>query len=250
VNIDQKTFVAGAQPVIDKLVASQGEPIRTAGRLLADVVRRDGVIQVFGTGHSQALAMELAGRAGGFVPTNRLSVHDAQPSDWDDTKPFGRVAERDPAVAERLYKVTGVQPSDGFVIASNSGINGAVVEMALLAKRRGHQLVAFTSLTHAQAVESRHPSGRKLHEVADVVVDNCAPPGDTLIPIGGDVAVGAISSITSALAAQMMVAEAVGALLATGHTPPIYRSTNVPGGDAHNQALEARYSGRLRRGHR
>jgi uncharacterized phosphosugar-binding protein len=133
------------------------------------------------------------------------------------------------------------------VIASNSGINGAVVEMALLAKQRGHKVIALTSAKHSAGVDSRHPSGRKLGEVADVVLDNGAPYGDAALPIPGGGAVGAISSITAALLAQQIVAEVVTNLLAAGVTPPVYLSDNVPGGKEHNALIEARYAGRIRR---
>jgi uncharacterized phosphosugar-binding protein len=95
-------------------------------------------------------------------------------------------------------------------------------------------------------VTSRHPSGLRLFELADVVLDNGAPYGDAVLTTG-ELAVGGISSITAALLAQMVVAEVVRTMLAAGETPPVYLSANIPEGDAHNSALEARYAGRIRR---
>jgi uncharacterized phosphosugar-binding protein len=132
------------------------------------------------------------------------------------------------------------------VMASNSGGNGSVVELARLVKERGHSLVAITSMAHSSRVTSRHPSGLRLFEIADVVLDNGAPYGDAVLTTG-EIAVGGISSITAALLAQMVVAEVVRTMLAAGETPPVYLSANIPEGDAHNSALEARYSGRIRR---
>src|SRR4030095_12643699 len=83
-----------------------------------------------------------------------------------------RAVERTPDIAHRLYQLAPVKPDDAFVIASNSGINGAVVEMALLVQERGHPLVAITSAEHSAGCASRHPSGRKLGDIADVVLDN------------------------------------------------------------------------------
>jgi len=120
--------------------------------------------------------------------------------------------------------------------------------MAQLVRERGHRLIAITSLAHSTRIESRHPSGKRLFELADVVIDNCAPYGDSLLPLAGGGSVCAVSSITSALAAQLMVAEVVARQLAAGLTPPVYLSANVPGGDEHNDELEARYAGRIRRG--
>src|ERR1041384_3026199 len=92
------------------------------------------------------------------------------------------------------------------------------------------------------------PSGRKLLELADVVLDNGAPYGDSMLELPGGGGYGAISTITSALLAQMVVTQAVEDLVALGETPPVYLSANVAGGDEHNRALESRYAGRIRRG--
>ncbi|MGW4794487.1 sugar isomerase, partial [Nonomuraea sp. NPDC004297] len=94
----------------------------------------------------------------------------------------------------------------------------------------------------------RHPSGGKLLDLADVVLDNGAPYGDAILDLPGGGGYGAVSTITSALLAQMVVTEAVDELIALGDTPPIYLSVNVTGGDEHNKALESRYAGRIRRG--
>ncbi len=154
--------------------------------------------------------------------------------------------ERDLSVAQRLYDLHAVDPHDVFVIASSSGGNGSIVEFARVVKQHGHPLIAVTSVAHSSRITSRHPSGQRLFELADVVLDNHAPYGDAVLE-SGDVRVCAISSITAALLAQMVVAEVVAAQLAAGELPPVYLSANVPEGDEHNRALEARYAGRIRR---
>jgi len=234
---------------VDRVATTQAGPVARAADLLAASLQAGGVIQAFGCGHSEALAMEIAGRAGGLVPTNKIALRDIVLYGGDDscvlTDPE---LERTPSIAHRLYDLAPIKPDDAFVIASNSGINGAVVEMARIVKQRGHALVAITSLTHSAGVESRHPSGRKLTDLADVVLDNGAPYGDASLPLPGGGAVGAVSSITAALLAQQMIAEVVTRLLAAGVTPPLYLSDNVPGGRERNAALEAQYAGRIRRG--
>jgi len=208
-----------------------------------------GVIQAFGSGHSEAVAMEIAGRAGGLVPTNRLALRDIVLHGDAPRSELDRYdLERDPSVAHAVLDLAPVHPHDVFVIISNSGVNGVVVELATLVKQRGHDLIAITSRAHGDAVPSRHPSGRKLTDLADVVLDNLAPYGDAVLPLPGGGATGAVSTITSALLAQLVVAHTVRDLLRAGEVPPVYLSANVPGGDAHNLALEARYAGRIRRG--
>ncbi|WP_433557553.1 sugar isomerase domain-containing protein [Pseudonocardia xinjiangensis] len=240
-------FAEAAAAAVQRVSTEQAGAVAAAATLLVDALRAGGVVQAFGTGHSQALAMEIAGRAGGLVPTNMIALRDlvilgGEPPDVL----FDAHLERDPAVAHRVYELAGAHPSDVFVMASNSGGNGSVVELARLVKERGHGLVAITSMAHSSRVISRHPSGLRLFELADVVLDNGAPYGDAVLTTG-EIAVGGISSITAALLAQMVVAEVVATMLAAGETPPVYLSANIPEGDAHNSALEARYAGRIRR---
>jgi len=246
-SIGQDEFVAAAKDLIDQLVTTQRDAIAAAATLVADCVLADGVVQAFGTGHSQGLVMEIAGRAGGLIPTNRLALRDVVTYGRDPADSLGPHTEREPAIAHRVYELAAPHENDLFVIASNSGGNGSIVEMASLVKDRGHRLIAFTSLAHATAVESRHPSGKHLHNYADVVIDNRGPMGDTLLPMPGGGEVCAISSITAAFAAQMMLADACARLLLAGRKPPVYLSANIPGGDDHNKALEEHYSGRIRR---
>ncbi|MEU8819494.1 SIS domain-containing protein [Actinoplanes sp. NPDC048796] len=241
-------YLEKIQAAIARVGTGQPELIRRAAEILADSVRAGGVIQAFGCGHSEALAMEIAGRAGGLVPSNRIALRDVVLYGGEPLAVLqDPTVERRTDIAHRLYELAPVKPDDVFVIASNSGINGAVVEMALLVKERGHPLIAITSAEHAAGVDSRHPSGRKLGEIADVVLDNGAPKGDATLPLPGGGAVGAVSSITGALLAQQIVTEVVARLIDAGETPPVYLSDNVPGGKEHNAALEARYAGRIRR---
>jgi len=227
---------------------AQTAAVYEAAQLMTAALARGGVVQAFGCGHSEALAMEIAGRAGGLVPTNRIALRDlvlygGQPrSILEDP-----LLERDPAIAHRLYQLAPVGPHDAFVIASNSGINGVVVELALLVKERGHDLIAVTSLEHSAQSTPRHASGRRLSEIADVVLDNGAPYGDAALALPGGGAVGAVSSVTAAVLAQMVVTEVVRALIEAGQTPPIYLSANIAGGHEHNEQLETRYAGRIRR---
>lgn len=247
-SISSGDYVEVIRAAIERVSSTQGDQVARAADLVTATLQAGGVIQAFGCGHSEALAMEIAGRAGGLVPTNRIALRDIVLYGGDAAGVLGDPQlERTPSVAHRLYDLAPVKPDDTFVIASNSGVNGAVVEMAQLVKQRGHALIAITSLEHSSRVDSRHESGMKLSDLADVVLDNGAPYGDASLPLPGGGAVGAVSSITAALLAQQIVTEVVARLLALGVTPPIYLSDNVPGGREHNAALEARYAGRIRR---
>jgi len=246
--ISADSYVRALRVIMDTVSEQASGPVQQAADLVVASLRSGGVLQAFGTGHSEALAMELAGRAGGLVPTNRISLRDvvifggASPDVLTDG-----FLERDPAVAQRLYDLAGPHAIDVFVIASNSGVNGAIVEMARIVKEHGHPLIAISSLSHTSTVESRHPSGAKLVDFADVLLDNGAPYGDAVLDMPTDGKVCAVSSITAALLAQMLCAEITRRLIDAGEMPPVYLSANIPGGDEHNTILEQRYAGRIRR---
>lgn len=225
--------------------------VNEAATAMADTLANGGVIQAFGTGHSEAFAMEIAGRAGGLIPTSKIALRDLVLHGSRDTAALdsidGSILERETGIAEELYDLSPVDPRDIFLIASNSGVNGSIVGLALVAKERGHKVIAVTSLEHTNAVEPKHPSGLRLSEIADIVIDNRAPYGDTTLEVSGGGGVGAVSSITAAYIAQLLTIETVQNLVRAGKKPPIYISANIPGGDEHNTALVGQYAGRLRR---
>ncbi|MFJ9902336.1 sugar isomerase domain-containing protein [Streptomyces sp. NPDC101152] len=247
-SVSAEGFARESLAVLQDLTKSARDEVAGAARLIADCVRADGVIQAFGTGHSQAIVLELAGRAGGLVPTNRLSIADLVLYGGDDPGVLDDpLLERQAGVAERIYRLADPAPQDLFVIISNSGVNNVIVETALRAKEEGHRILAVTSLTHTRAVPAGHPSGKKLADLADVVLDNRAPRGDALLDLPGGGAVCALSTLTGVMLVQMAVAEASKLLLDAGWRPPVYVSANVPGGFEGNLELEKRYAGRIRR---
>ena len=247
-DVDQHVCARLMQAAVERVIATQTQNIRRAAELVVEAIEQDGIMQVFGTGHSRSIAMEIAGRAGGLVPANALSIKDLVM--YGDTTPadiLDPTIERDPQLAQRILDLADTQPADVFIIASNSGGNGSVVELARLAKERGHGVIAVTSLEHTRHVQSRHPSKMRLFEIADVVIDNCGVFGDAALPLPTGGAIAATSSLTGVLIAQMLVAEVCGELLRTGREVPVLISANVPGGDEHNEAVNRRWGGRVRR---
>jgi uncharacterized phosphosugar-binding protein len=216
--------------------------------LMTGAIEAGAVIQAFGTGHSEAFAMEIAGRAGGLIPTNKIALRDlvlqgSLPVD----ELGGSGLERNPDIVAELWEISPIHPGDVFVIASNSGVNGSIVGMALVAKEKGHDVIAVTSLEHTAQVKPKHPSGLRLSEIADVLIDNLAPYGDATLALPGGIAVGSVSSITSAFIAQLLTIGVAERMNGDGRVPPLYLSANIPGGDEHNHALEKQYEGRIRR---
>ncbi|GAA1315657.1 SIS domain-containing protein [Leucobacter albus] len=215
--------------------------------LLSDTVAADGVIHAFGTGHSEAFAMEVAGRAGGLIPTNKVALRDVViRGDRDVSALTGYPPlERDPEIGDELFATILREPQDAFIIASNSGVNGSIVGMALRAQKAGHPVIAVTSLEHTARVTPTHPSGKRLSEIADIVIDNLAPYGDAVL--ARSTPLGAVSSITSAFIAQLLTVGISERLERAGQAPPVFLSANIPGGDEHNRRHETHYGERIRR---
>lgn len=218
---------------------------------VARVVRRlmksiddGGVLYVFGSGHSAILVEEAFHRAGGLVPVypilhTFLSPHTAPG--------ISGKLERLPGVGSVLFKKAAPEKRDVLFIASNSGANSASIEMAMEARENKVFTVAFTSLKHSKSAVSRHPSGKKLKDVADVVLDNCVPVGDAAVDVGG-ARVGAVSTIANSLLYHWIVTEMCARWQRTGtggKKLPIYLSANLPGGDSHNEKLEKKYRKRI-----
>jgi uncharacterized phosphosugar-binding protein len=242
-----ESFWQEVSAILERVRQTQTEAIRQAAAIFADAIERDGVIQAYGTGHSRAFTMEMAGRAGGLVPVNRIDLEDlALYKQWPLERVVSPDIERDLEAGREILTCYPIEPQDAFIISSNSGINQAIIEVALHVKQHGHQLVAVTSLASSQQTASRHSSGHKLYELADVVIDSCIPYGDALLemPNGGKACAG--SSMSGALIAQMLTAETIRLLLARGKEAPVYISSNVPGGIENNQRLVQHYGKRIR----
>lgn len=195
---------------------------------IAETVVGGGRAYAFGAGHAQVFAMELFSRAGGLRYFVEMNLEDLRP----DKRPASvqlhdSLPERDPANGPLLLEHYSVTPADVMLIASNSGRNGAIVELALECGRRGIYTAAFTSRAHSSAVESRHPSGRRLLEVADVVVDNHCPLGDATLDLEGIGRVCAASTVSFALLAQMLNLAVIASLFRRGQPVEAFVSANV-----------------------
>jgi uncharacterized phosphosugar-binding protein len=240
-------YPAIAHAVIDRIVAEETPAIDEAVDLIADRLRSGGVLHVFGTGHARIPMHEMAGRAGGLMPINLVRMSDLvsfggrEPAALADP-----LLERDPAFAAPLFSLTGAREGDVFLLASNSGINGTIVEFAGLARMAGFPIVVITSMRHSRSVESRHPSGKRLYEYADVVVDNGAPAGDAALDLGDGVVVGATSNLAGVVIVQLLTEGIARAYLDAGEHPAVYRSMNLPDGDSRNAAQLAALGDRVR----
>ena len=245
--INADIYFEEAGKVIAELKTTQIDKIREAGKVLAESILNGGVVHIFGTGHSKVFSMEMSGRAGGLIPMHAIMM-DKLVFEGGVTEEELRSPEfeRDPEVAHRLWGLYSIDERDAFIVISNSGRNGAIVEFASMVKERKMPLIVITSMEHSSRTTSRHPSGKKLYEFGDIVIDNYGPEGDSLIPVEGlPMKACSISSITGAFIAQGLTAEIVKNYIEKGRVPPLYISSNIDGGDAHNNKLKKEYAGRI-----
>jgi uncharacterized phosphosugar-binding protein len=230
--------------LLQEVETSGWESVRRAAVLVADTVAAGGLVHVFGTGHSHLLAEELFYRAGGLAQVNPILV---DPLMLHSGAARSTRLERVPRLAAALLESEPVGPDDLMIVVSNSGGNATGVEMLMAARDRGLATIALTSVKHASAGSARAGSGPRLHELADVVLDNGGSPGDAAVtPADGSVAVAPTSTVVGAAILNAVVAEAVELLLARGTVPDVFSSANLTGGDETNRALLDTYAPRVR----
>ena len=230
--------------MIERLQDEQMGPIREAGRLVAEVLRADRLVHVFGTGHSHMLAEEGLYRAGGLAPVNAILES-------------GLMLHEGAAVSTRLEKLPGYSPivadkygfeeGDLLIVISNSGVNAAPVEMALLAREAGLKVLAISSVGYSKSMKPRPGVSARLYEIADLTLDNLGEPGDAVVEVDGTgLKVGPTSTVIGAALLNAVFVEATCTLAAEGVEPPVYRSSNMPGASEHNRRLVERFKARIR----
>ncbi len=240
--IDAKRFKDELLVLLDELYETQKEKIEECAVAMKDCIGEDGVVHVFGSGHSVGLGIDIKDRVGSLVPIHIMEMNDFVTRGGVSVEEFmdkKNIFERKPGVAKKLYELYDIKPQDIFIVISNSGINGIVIDIADLAKKNGHKVIIITSMKHTLAEEPRHPSGKKLYEFGDIVIDNCGPHGDALLQTESEAKVCSVSSICNNCIAQAMAARTIELLEEDGYEVPA-----LSGDQDHDEALKKRYEGR------
>lgn len=238
-------YLAQAQDIIDRIRNTQMNAIERAADQCAKTIAGDGLVHMFGSGHSRIFVEEMFPRHGsfpGFHPIVELSLtyHNLvvgsngqrQAMFLEHVEGFGQVIMRNFVFAA----------PDCFLLFSNSGVNEVVIDIALEAKRQGMIIIAVVSFEHCKASPTLHSSGKKLLDLADIPIDNCTPGGDALVhvpgliePVGPGSTIGA-ATVTNAL--KCLVAEKLTAL---GQPPIVLTSSYFIGSEASKKRFEECY---------
>lgn len=212
--------------------------------LLADKIMAKQSLFVFGASHSFMLAEEMVYRTGGLMLVNPIYPHGMNLS--VTPLPMTSKLERVVGLGTELLANSPARPGDGLILVSTSGRNAVTIDMALRAREQKLSTIAITARAYTQGVTSRHPSGKKLADLCDVVIDNGAPYGDAAVEIPGfDHKVGPLSSVTGCAIVNALACETVKLLVSRGVTPPVFVSANTDPGDAHNAKLLAENRDRI-----
>ena len=240
-----------AEQYIDKVAGlldefrGQSEQVMAAAEAVADRLAAGGRMHHFDTGHMKE---EPIRRAGGFLALHHLELK----FEVEHLLPAGREAERGPMqqryfydreeLAPLLIEKSHIQSGDVLIQVSNSGKEPFTVGVAVEAKAKGALVIGLTSVAFSEALDPCHSSGKKLYEVADLIIDMGSPFGDAVVDVEGlETPVGATSGVMTAVSLWALMSEIAGSCARRGLSPSIYRSVNLPGGFEHNREMERAY---------
>lgn len=237
-------YIENVKKIIEKIEKDENGTIVKTAEIFADTLINDRQIYLFGTGHSHMLSEELFYRAGGLVNIQPVLI---EPLMLHISASGSTLHEREEGMAERIFIDYNMKADDTIVIISNSGRNGVIVDMALLCKEKGLNVIALTNLEHTYSGASRHKSGKRLCEIADVVLDNGGCTGDACVEIEGiEGKICPTSTVCGAMILNAVVAQSVDICAKKGFCPDHFASSNIDGGDEINNALVEKYKNRIK----
>lgn len=235
-----KAYIAHIKDLLDRLLTTQWNAIHQASDVISNAIINNHSIYIFGASHAGILAQEMFYRTGGLVVINPILPKEVMLN----VRPITQTSQM-----ERLYGYgsivfdnSGARKNDVLIIHSVSGRNTIAIDMALRAKEKGTKVIAITNMEYSKEVNSRHACGKKLFELADIIIDNCGEFEDSCMLIDGmKQKVAPTSTVMGASIVNSIVIQVVENLLAKGMEPPVFHSANVDGGDEFNKKILEKY---------
>lgn len=245
------SWISNARTLLDHLESSQTEAISQAAEWCADAIASDGLVHLFGSGHSRIPVEEMFPRYGsfpGFHPMAELSMTFHTEVVGTNGQRQAMFIERAEGLAEVILSNFDFGDNDVMIVFSASGRSAVPVEMAIGARDRGMRVIAVTSLSESKAVEAQHSSGARLFENADLIIDIGTPVGDALVSLEGlETPVGPGSSLANVAVVNEIKVRTAELLVALGKMPPVLTAASVVGEERSQQAFDAAYAEHSRR---
>jgi uncharacterized phosphosugar-binding protein len=245
------TWLAEAAGVLARVAETQAEGIETASLWCAEAIAADGLVHLFGTGHSRIPVEEMFPRYGsypGFNPIAELSMTFHTQVVGANGQRQAMFIERMPGLAEVILSNFRFGPRDVMLIFSASGLSAVPVEMARGAKARGLRVIAVTSVDQSRSAEPDPAAGARLMEVADLVIDLCTPHADAMVTIGSlDTPVGPGSTVGAVAIVNAIKVRTAELLVELGAMPPVLTRASVVGAERSRALFDQAYREHARR---
>jgi len=226
--------------ILSLIKNSQAEKIRQAANMIAKVIKNDGIIYIFGCGHSHLIGLDCFYRSGGLVNVSAMLDTDLM---LHNGAAKSSKMEKMSGIAESIFERYCMTPNDILITVSTSGKNAVPCEMAMTATKNGIPNISVVSSAYFDDKSEMS----KLYECSDMYIDNCVPHGDAVMDITGtDVKMGSVSTIASSFVLQSVLLEGAEMAAQNGVELPIYKSGNVEGGAAFNESLIKKYLPRIK----
>ncbi len=239
------TYLDAVQQILDRIRQNELPAIEAAAEICAESIAGDGLVHLFATGHSRMFVEEMYPRHGsfpGFHPIVELSLTFHNQVVGANGQRQAMFIEHVEGLAATILRNFVIKPPDSFIIFSNSGVNEVVVEMGIEVKKLGLPLIVIISKDHSAASTAKHSSGKKLADLADVVIDNGTPAGDALVKIDGtDDPVGPGSTVGAATITNALKCAIAEKLTAKGQPPLVLTSSYFIGAEASKQRFDDSY---------
>lgn len=243
-------FLEGSRRILDRL-EEQASVIEEVSQLCARSILNDGLVHLFGSGHSRMAVEEMFPRYGsfpGFHPMVELSLTNHHAVVGSNGQRQAMYLENVEGLGEVILSNFHFHPADSALVFSTGGTGTVAVEVAFGFKKRGIPVVAVTALRHSRLARSKHRSGKRLFEVADIVIDNGAEPGDAMVRVPNlPTPVGPGSTIGSCAAVNMIKCRVAELLTEAGRPPTVLTSAHHVGEAESKRLFEAAYEEHWRR---
>ena len=244
-------WMTAAAALLNRVAETQADAIETASQWSAEAIAADGLVHLFGTGHSRIPVEEMFPRYGsypGFNPIVELSMTFHTQVVGANGQRQAMFIERTPGLAEVILSNFSFGPKDVMVVFSAGGTTAVPVEMARGARRRGIRVIAVTSVEQSMSSAVDPAVGSRLLDEVDLVIDLCTPHADAMISIAGlDTPVGPGSTIAAVAIVNSIKVRTAQLLTEQGAMPPVLSRASVVGAERSRELFDDAYREHARR---